>query len=53
MAKKREKIKTDILRIAKKKFAEAGYEATNIQDIANEAQINIAMISYYFGGKEQ
>lgn len=53
IAKNREKIKKNILKIAKKKFAEAGYEATNIQDIANEAKINIAMISYYFGGKEQ
>ena len=33
-------------------FAEKGYDSTNIQDIVKEANVNIAMISYYFGGKE-
>lgn len=52
MAKKREKIKEKILIVAKRKFAERGYDAANIQDISDEAQVNVAMISYYFGGKE-
>ena len=52
MVKKREKIKENILIVAKQKFAERGYDATNIQDIADEAKVNVAMISYYFGGKE-
>lgn len=52
MAKKREKIKENILLVAKRKFAERGYDAANIQDISDEAQVNVAMISYYFGGKE-
>ncbi|PEN88360.1 TetR family transcriptional regulator [Bacillus cereus] len=52
MAKKREQIKEKILIVAKRMFAEKGYDAANIQDISDEAQVNVAMISYYFGGKE-
>ncbi|WP_420974028.1 TetR/AcrR family transcriptional regulator [Bacillus thuringiensis] len=52
MVKNRNQIKETILRSAKKIFAEKGYDSTNIQDIVKEANVNIAMISYYFGGKE-
>jgi AcrR family transcriptional regulator len=40
-----------ILAAARKKFAEQGYEGTSVRQIASEADVNIAMISYYFGGK--
>lgn len=42
-----------ILEVAEKLFAEKGFDGTSIRDIAKEAKINIAMVSYYFGSKEQ
>ena len=42
-----------ILQVAEKLFAEKGFDGTSIRDIAKEAKINIAMVSYYFGSKEQ
>lgn len=43
----------EILLVAEKLFAEIGFDGTSIRDIAKEANINIAMISYYFGSKEK
>ncbi|MFT5714682.1 MAG: AcrR family transcriptional regulator, partial [Flavobacterium sp.] len=34
-------------------FAEKGFDGTSIRNIAKEAKINIAMVSYYFGSKER
>jgi AcrR family transcriptional regulator len=34
-------------------FAEYGFEGTSVRDLARKAKVNIAMISYYFGSKEQ
>lgn len=42
-----------ILQIAEKLFAEKGFDGTSIRDISKEANINIAMVSYYFGSKEK
>lgn len=42
-----------ILEVAEKLFAEHGFDGTSIRQIAQEAEINIAMISYYFGSKEK
>lgn len=42
-----------ILHVAEKLFAEKGFDGTSIRNIAQEAQINIAMVSYYFGSKEK
>jgi AcrR family transcriptional regulator len=42
-----------ILHVAEALFAEKGFDGTSIRDIAKEAKINIAMVSYYFGSKEQ
>lgn len=42
-----------ILEIAEKLFAETGFDGTSIRQISKEADINIAMISYYFGSKEK
>jgi AcrR family transcriptional regulator len=42
-----------ILQVAEKLFAEKGFDGTSIRDIAKEAIINVAMVSYYFGSKEQ
>ena len=42
-----------ILQVAETLFADKGFDGTSIRDIAKEAKINIAMVSYYFGSKEQ
>ncbi|WP_066224388.1 TetR/AcrR family transcriptional regulator [Formosa haliotis] len=42
-----------ILTAAEKLFAENGFDGTSVRQIAKEAGINIAMISYYFGSKEK
>jgi AcrR family transcriptional regulator len=41
-----------IIRTAEKLFAQKGYDGTSVRDIAEEAGVNGAMISYYFGSKE-
>lgn len=38
---------------AEKLFASKGFDGTSVRDIAEEAGVNIAMISYYFGSKEK
>ncbi|WP_264541993.1 MULTISPECIES: TetR/AcrR family transcriptional regulator [Flavobacterium] len=43
----------EILQVAEKLFAEHGFDGTSVRDIARVANINIAMISYYFGSKEK
>ena len=42
----------DLIRAAKKVFAQLGYEKATIKDLADEAGVNVSAISYYFGGKE-
>ena len=42
-----------IINVAEKLFAEKGFAATSVRDIANEADVNVSMISYYFGSKEK
>lgn len=41
-----------ILEVAERLFALNGFDATSVRDIAKEANVNIAMISYYFGSKQ-
>ncbi|TDD95228.1 TetR/AcrR family transcriptional regulator [Flavobacterium cellulosilyticum] len=41
-----------ILEVAEKLFAEKGFDGTSIRDISKIANINVAMISYYFGSKD-
>jgi len=38
---------------ARKIFLQKGYEGTKIRDIAQEADINIALMNYYFRSKEK
>jgi len=40
-----------LLLSAKHLFATQGFDKTSIRDIANHAQVNSSMISYYFDGK--
>lgn len=34
-------------------FADKGFNGTSVRDIAEKAQVNLAMISYYFGSKDK
>lgn len=45
--------KEAILTEAEKLFSEQDFDAVSVRDIAKEANVNIAMISYYFGSKEK
>ena len=38
---------------AEKLFAEKGFDGTSVRDISEKADVNLAMISYYFGSKEK
>ncbi len=51
MVRRNKKIK--IIETAEKLFADKGFDGTSVRDIADEAGINVAMISYYFGSKEK
>jgi len=42
-----------IMEVAESLFAEKGFNGTSVRDIAQKANINLAMISYYFGSKEK
>mgnify|MGYP000860923377 CR=1 FL=1 len=42
-----------ILDAAERLFAEQGFEAVSVREISKAADINIAMVSYYFGSKEK
>ena len=42
-----------IIETAEKLFADKGFDGTSVRDIADEAGVNVAMISYYFGSKEK
>lgn len=42
-----------ILNIAEELFAEYGFEGTSVRELSKKAKVNVAMISYYFGSKEQ
>ncbi|MDF9826434.1 AcrR family transcriptional regulator [Ereboglobus sp. PH5-10] len=45
----REKLLASALRI----FGECGYDGASIRDIARDANTNVALVSYHFGGKER
>jgi AcrR family transcriptional regulator len=44
--------KDHILDVAEKVFAELGYEGASTRLISGEANVNMAMLNYYFGSKE-
>ena len=45
-------VKKRLLLAAKKLFSRQGYDGTSIRQICEEAGANVALVSYYFGGKE-
>jgi AcrR family transcriptional regulator len=42
-----------ILQVAEQLFSDKGFDGTSVRDIAEQANVNLAMISYYFGSKEK
>ncbi|MDD9271703.1 TetR/AcrR family transcriptional regulator [Paenibacillus sp. GCM10023248] len=52
MAQQVTDMKVKIVLAAKKLFAQHGYDATSVRQICEEAGANVALVSYYFGGKE-
>ncbi len=53
MKKKFTEKQIQILDVAEELIARKGFEGTSIRDISAKANINVAMISYYFGSKEK
>ncbi|MEJ8303024.1 TetR family transcriptional regulator [Saccharibacillus sacchari] len=49
---KEEHVKTRIVKAAKKLMAEKGFESTTVREICAEADANLSLVSYYYGGKE-
>jgi AcrR family transcriptional regulator len=45
-------LKVRILDSAERLFAEHGYDGTSIRDIASGAQVQLSLVSYHFGSKE-
>lgn len=48
-----ENSKNKILKAATRLFAQKGFDGTSVREICREAGVNLCMISYYFGGKEE
>ncbi|UUZ83423.1 TetR family transcriptional regulator [Paenibacillus sp. P26] len=53
MAQTESDMKLRILFAAKKLFAKQGFDGTSVRQICEEAGANVALVSYYFGGKEK
>lgn len=47
-----ESAKESILKEAKRLFAEQGFDATSIRELAESAGVNVAAINYHFGSKQ-
>lgn len=41
-----------LIKAAIKLFARKGFNGVSVKEIAEEAEVNVALVSYYFGGKE-
>ena len=52
MRKKFTEKQIKILDVAEELIAKKGFDGTSVRDICSKANINVAMISYYFGSKE-
>ena len=51
--KEGESARMRILQTAAELFAEHGYKATSVRKICEAAQVNVAMVNYYFHSKEE
>jgi AcrR family transcriptional regulator len=47
-----ENTKAALVRVATRLFSKQGYHGTSVKQIADAAAVNISLISYHFGGKE-
>lgn len=45
--------KERILKVASKLFAQKGFAGTSVREISKAAGVNVAMISYFWGGKKE
>lgn len=45
-------LRNQILDAAEELFAEIGYDGTSIRDVANEAGVRLALVSYHIGNKD-
>ncbi len=45
--------KQHLLNVAGQKFAEKGFDATNVREITEAAGMNVASVNYHFGSKEE
>ena len=45
--------KERLLKVASKLFAQKGFAGTSVREIAKAAGVNVAMISYFWGGKKE
>lgn len=48
----KESSKDALFRAAKRVFAAKGYEGSTVKELADEAGVNISLVSYHFNGKE-
>lgn len=53
MKKKFTEKQIKILNVAEELIAKKGFDGTSVRDISAKAEVNVAMISYYFGSKEK
>ncbi len=51
-AKSGESSREKLVQSAERLFAERGFDGVSVRDIANKAQVNSALVGYYFRGKE-
>lgn len=42
-----------LLAVAKRLFAEHGFDGVSVRDLVQAADANVSLVSYYFGGKEE
>lgn len=50
---KNEISKQKILKTATKLFGQKSFDGVSVREICKEANVNVSMISYYFGGKQE
>ena len=48
-----ENSKQKILKVATHLFAQKGFDAVSVREVCKQADVNVCMISYYFGGKQE
>src|SRR5689334_17213845 len=52
-ARKQRRAREHAMKVAGRLFREHGYDATSLEDIANEAEMSVSSLLRYFGGKER